>query len=264
MKRVLSGVVFLPIFFAIVYLAPTYTFFLLATTGIFLGTREFYTIASNIGVHCYQKTGMILSFFLCLGIYFDPGIAVAILIFSLFAICVTWFVAGNNIKVSTDQIAYTFFGIAFVAGLLGHLILIRNLEGGSSLIFFLFAIVWGGDTAAYYGGRAFGKLPLAYSVSPNKTIEGSIFGLLGSLLVGAAANLVFVIDIPLNHCLIMSLLCGMIGQFGDLTESMMKRNAGIKDSGQLIPGHGGILDRVDGLIFGGPLFYYYYAYLVVG
>ncbi len=262
MKRILSGVVFLPIFFVIVYWAPPYAFFLLTTTAVVIGTHEFFGIASNIGVHGFHKTGMVMAFLLCLGFYFDPGLLPPLICFSLLVTCLTWFLAENNLKVATDQIAYTLFGIVFVAGLLGHFILIRNLEAGRSLIFFSVAIVWAGDTAAYYGGRAFGNRPLAYLVSPKKTVEGSLFGLLGSLLAGAVANLVFSIEIPLNHCLIMALFCGIIGQFGDLTESMMKRNAGVKDSGRIIPGHGGILDRVDGLIFGGPFFYYYYTYIV--
>ncbi len=262
MKRVLSGVVFLPIFFAIVYWAPPYVFFLLAASASVIGCYEFFQMASNMGVHGFYKTGMVMSFLLCLGFYFDPGLAFPLICLSLLAACLTWLLTEKNIKVAADQIAYTVFGIVFVAGLLGHFILIRNLEAGRSLIFFSIAIVWAGDTAAYYGGRAFGKRPLAYLVSPKKTLEGSFFGLLGSLLAGLIANLVFSIDIPLNHCLIMALFCGMIGQFGDLTESIMKRNAGVKDSGQLIPGHGGILDRVDGLMFGGPLFYYYYTYIV--
>lgn len=262
MKRVLSGVVFLPIFFAIVYWAPPYAFFLLAATACVIGCYEFFQMASNMGIHGFHKTGMVMSFLLCLGFYFDPGLALPIICLSLLAACLTWLITEKNIKVAADQIAYTLFGIIFVAGLLGHFILIRNLEAGRTLIFFSIAIVWAGDTAAYYGGRAFGKRPLAYIVSPKKTVEGSLFGLLGSLLAGFLAKLVFAIDIPLNHCLIMALFCGMIGQFGDLTESMMKRNAGVKDSGQIIPGHGGILDRVDGLMFGGPFFYYYYTYIV--
>ena len=262
MKRVLSGVVFLPVFFAIVYWAPPYVFFLLAASASVIGCYEFFQMASNMGIHGFYKTGMVISFLLCLGFYVDPGLAFPIICLSVLAACLTWLITEKNIKVAANQIAYTVFGIIFVAGLLGHFILIRNLEAGRSLIFFSIAIVWFGDTTAYYGGRAFGKRPLSYIVSPKKTIEGSFFGLLGSLVAGLLANLVFSIDIPLNHCLIMALFCGMIGQFGDLTESIMKRNAGVKDSGQLIPGHGGILDRVDGLMFGGPFFYYYYTYIV--
>ena len=262
MKRVLSGLVFLPIVFAIIFWTPPFGFSLLTATACIIGYCEFFQLASNIGIHGFYKTGMIMSFLLCLGFYFDPDFVLPIICLSILVTSLNWLFAEKNISVATDQIAYTLFGIIFVGVLLGHLILIRNLEAGKTLIIFNIAIVWGGDTAAYYGGRIFGKRPLAFLVSPKKTVEGSIFGIMGSLLVGLIANLVFAIEIPLNHCLIIALFCGMIGQFGDLTESMIKRNAKVKDSGYIIPGHGGILDRLDGLIFGGPFFYYYYIYVI--
>ena len=162
-----------------------------------------------------------------------------------------------------DQIAYTLIGVLWVAGTLGHFILIRNLESGRFLLFFIFLTVWVGDTAAYYGGRKLGRNPLIPLISPKKTIEGAICGLAASASAGVLAHFWFLGEL-LTHCLIMGFFCGIIGQFGDLAESVIKRNAGMKDSGGLIPGHGGVLDRVDSLMFAGPAVYFYYKWVIVG
>ncbi len=140
--------------------------------------------------------------------------------------------------------------------------LIRELEMGHAWILFLFAIIWIGDTGAYYGGRSLGKTPLAPSVSPNKTVEGAVSGLLGSLVGAGLMQIWLLSEVSLVHCLIVALVCGIIGQFGDLAESLLKRNTGVKDSGNLIPGHGGVLDRIDSLLFAGPAFFLCYKLLI--
>jgi phosphatidate cytidylyltransferase len=170
----------------------------------------------------------------------------------------SWFIQENNVKVAIDQVAFTLFGILYIAGLGGFYLLIRKLEGGNVLILFLFFIVWMGDISAYYWGKNFGKKPFAPLVSSNKTWEGSIAGLLGSLLAGAMVGLGVLDYIMMGHCLLVALLCSMIGQFGDLAESLLKRHAGVKDSSNTIPGHGGVLDRIDSLLFAGPMFYIYF------
>jgi phosphatidate cytidylyltransferase len=116
-------------------------------------------------------------------------------------------------------------------------------------------ITWSADTTAYFVGRAIGKHPLAPHISPKKTWEGSIGSMLGSLLVAYAVS--FWIRIPLPHLLIMAAIGNIAGQMGDLLESAYKRSAGVKDSGGLLPGHGGILDRIDALILCIPVIWYY-------
>jgi phosphatidate cytidylyltransferase len=126
---------------------------------------------------------------------------------------------------------------------------------GPLLLLFALVLTWVGDTAAYFVGRAIGKHPLAPHISPKKTWEGSIAGLLGSLLVACAFR--YWIPIPLPHLLAMAALGNIAGQMGDLLESACKRSAGVKDSGGLLPGHGGILDRIDALILCIPVIWYY-------
>ena len=126
---------------------------------------------------------------------------------------------------------------------------------GRRLLLFALVITWAADTTAYFVGRAIGKHPLAPHISPKKTWEGSIASMFGSLLVAYAFS--FWIRIPLPHLLIMAAIGNIAGQMGDLLESAYKRSAGVKDSGGLLPGHGGILDRIDALILCIPVIWYY-------
>jgi len=123
-------------------------------------------------------------------------------------------------------------------------------------ILLLFAIIWMGETAAYYAGRAIGRHPLAPEVSPKKTVEGAIAGLIGSVAVGAAGGVWF-LDKPWLNVIGISAVTAVAGQLGDLAESVLKRSAGVKDSSSILPGHGGILDRLDSLFFAAPVFYWF-------
>jgi phosphatidate cytidylyltransferase len=126
---------------------------------------------------------------------------------------------------------------------------------GQKLLLFALVITWAGDTAAYFVGRAMGKHPLAPHISPKKTWEGSVGSMVGSLIVAWAFH--YWIRIPIGHLLAMAVIGNVAGQMGDLLESAYKRSAGVKDSGGLLPGHGGVLDRIDALILCIPVIWYY-------
>ena len=128
------------------------------------------------------------------------------------------------------------------------------------MVLFLLVLLWAGDSLAYFTGRAIGRHKLAPELSPGKTWEGAIANLAGSLLVGVVAGRW--IALPAVHLAAMAALANVAGQIGDLTESAYKRAAGAKDSGMLLPGHGGMLDRVDSLIFAAPVVWYYFRMLL--
>lgn len=151
--------------------------------------------------------------------------------------------------ISASALLLVAFPLSYAVRLHG----VHNL--GRRLLLFALAITWAGDTVAYFVGRSLGKHPLAPHISPKKTWEGSAGGLLGSLLVAYAFS--FWIKIPLPHLFAMAALGNVAGQMGDLLESAYKRSAGVKDSGDLLPGHGGVLDRIDALILCIPLIWYY-------
>jgi phosphatidate cytidylyltransferase len=135
--------------------------------------------------------------------------------------------------------------------------LTRALDGGEFLVFFVVLVTWAGDTGAYYVGMSLGRHQLAPVISPNKTVEGLMGGLLLALAMAVVASLWFLPSLTLADCLATGLLLAGAGLLGDLVESALKRSAGVKDSGMLIPGHGGMLDRLDSLLFTAPIFYYY-------
>ena len=150
------------------------------------------------------------------------------------------------------------------AGLMGFLycgvfpaLAVRNLtfNNGSAWLFGLMAVVFSGDTFAYLAGRFFGRNKLLEPVSPKKTIEGSVGGLLGSAVAGALMQITFFPEIPLFTWVLLALVTGLFAQVGDLFESLLKRIADVKDSGSIMPGHGGALDRVDGILFAAPVYY---------
>lgn len=153
-------------------------------------------------------------------------------------------------------------GIVYIPLLLSFLVLIRNQPDGMLWIFFLLAIVFAGDISAYYFGSYLGRHKLCPAVSPGKTIEGSIGGLAANMFVGSLVKFFFLPVFPWASSLLFFLVIGIAGQAGDLFESELKRSSNIKDSGGLLPGHGGFLDRIDALLFAAPLAYLFKIYMI--
>ncbi|MDO9110090.1 MAG: phosphatidate cytidylyltransferase, partial [Desulfatirhabdiaceae bacterium] len=153
-------------------------------------------------------------------------------------------------------------GMVYIPVLITCLIRIRNTDAGILWIFLLLAVVFAGDIGAYYAGSYLGRHKLCPSVSPNKTVEGSIGGLCANLLIGAIIKAMFLPSLPWAACMVMFLLIGAAGQIGDLYESALKRSVQIKDSGTLLPGHGGMLDRIDALLFASPVALIFKEYIL--
>jgi phosphatidate cytidylyltransferase len=161
-----------------------------------------------------------------------------------------------------SAVAMQIQAMVYIPVLFSGLIRIRNTDGGVLWIFFLLAIVFAGDIGAYYAGSYLGRHKLCPSVSPNKTIEGSIGGLCANMLIGAVIKAMFLPALPWAACMVMFLLIGAAGQTGDLYESALKRSVQIKDSGTLLPGHGGMLDRIDALLFATPVAFIFKTYIL--
>ncbi len=165
----------------------------------------------------------------------------------------------GEIQESALNAAKSLMGVFYIAGLIVFLGLMKDFPMGGRWILFTLTIVWLNDSGAYFVGKALGKNKLAPVVSPNKTWEGAIGGTLASCIAGGVATL-YIPHLTLLTALLLSLFVGTLGQLGDLAESLLKRSFGVKDSGNLLPGHGGVLDRIDALLFAFPLMY---AYLYV-
>jgi len=169
------------------------------------------------------------------------------------------------------NIGVTFLGVVYVGWLFSYLIFLRSLPGavhvtpfpeaarGAWLVLYVIAVTWSTDTGAYLVGMRFGRTKLAPRLSPKKTVEGGLGGLAAATLMSLAWGTW--IGLPWWHCLVLGPVLGALGQVGDLCESALKRDLGIKDFGALLPGHGGILDRFDSLLFTAPVAYYYFLYV---
>lgn len=162
----------------------------------------------------------------------------------------------------SQRFGWLCLGLLYLPLLLGHLIPLRMLPEGREWIFLTLMVIMGCDSFAYFIGRKFGKRKLYPAVSPNKSIEGGVGGLFGSVLAVLIARATFLPTVGIVDGILIGLLLGVAGQLGDLFESLLKRACNVKDSGSMIPGHGGILDRLDSLLFAFPLVYYIarYAY----
>lgn len=174
-----------------------------------------------------------------------------------------YLLAAHELSLVFSQIAYTLFGVVYLGVLLPLPGLLREMPHGYFWVFLLAGCTFMADSAAYFAGKKFGKTKLAPKVSPNKTVEGLVGGVLGSIFAAYVCKKLFWDAFPFSSCLFLGMAIALVGTVGDLCESLIKRSVNAKDSGQMIPGHGGLLDRIDALLFTSPFVYYYVKYFYV-
>ena len=187
-------------------------------------------------------------------LYVPRGPTVALVVTLLVVLSASLFTPTER---SVESAATTVLAVTYVSWLLGHAVLLRELPGGARLILFLVGVTWCGEAAAYAVGSTLGRWKLAPIISPGKTIEGAVAQLAVSVGAAPLLGLWLLPDWSSARLLGAGLLLGVLGQLGDLAESAIKRSLGTKDTGGLIPGHGGVLDRLDGLLFNAPALFYY-------
>ncbi|SFG49903.1 phosphatidate cytidylyltransferase [Desulfotomaculum arcticum] len=184
------------------------------------------------------------------------GVAVVAIIIAVFLAMVMQYPRFTPIDAAVTLLSI------FYVGLIIYLFLISTYDNGFIWLLILLVCTWASDTFAYLIGRKWGKHPLAPALSPGKTLEGSVGGILGGIITAFAVT-VFTRDLPFLPVLLIGFIIGITAQAGDLVESAIKRQAGIKDSGNLIPGHGGILDRFDSMLFTAPFVFYYVGKVIL-
>ncbi|MFQ5707147.1 MAG: phosphatidate cytidylyltransferase [bacterium] len=246
-----------------------YIFLALIASIILLAINEFYDLAYQKVTHPSKYLGFALSLVLCLLLYFGQFQYLWILLAAAFFLIAGLELFRNQVA-PVLNIAVTFMGLIYVSLFLGFFILIRelprqlslNYRAGGAWIILIFLAIWICDSAAYMLGARFGRHKLFERVSPNKTVEGAVLGFLFALLTAFGYSLFFLKEVPRVHLLVVGVICGSIGQLSDLLESLFKRDAGIKDSSNLLPGHGGILDRFDSEILVAPLVYFYLRFVL--
>ncbi len=192
----------------------------------------------------------------------DAVLMVMILTFSLMTVLMINLLRIGKRGMDMTPVSGVILGILYIPLLMSHFMMVRQTPAGAIWIFFILILAFSGDIAAYYVGRALGTKKLLPQVSPGKTVEGTIGLIAGSIAGCLVFRQLFLPSLPVIHAVLLGLMGSIVGQLGDLCESALKRSAGVKDSGTLLPGHGGILDRLDCLMFIAP-FVYYYRVLIV-
>lgn len=256
-RRIYTILVLAPLLYAAIRYLPPLAFSGLVALAGGLALFEFYRLCFGDRRHSWL-IGVGLTGFaaLILGTH-RLDIIVPVLLTTLVGVMSIPLLSRAPLEQSLRDGAMTLFGVLYLGLTLGMLSMTRLLPQGEWLIFFLLLVTWASDTGAYYVGTLFGRHRLAPTISPKKTVEGLVGGLIGAIIVAYAARWWFLPELSGLDCLILGTLLTLTGLWGDLAESAMKRSVGIKDSGGILPGHGGMLDRLDSLLFTAPVFYYY-------
>lgn len=253
LQRILTALVGIPIVLLCIYYGGI-SFFLMFFAVITFAVSEYFNICKKYNP--LNVLGTILASLFYLSLYFNFYVQEFIII-SVFIIFLVY-MFRNKINNISSEIAVTCFGTFFIPWTLYHMVLIRDIpDYGMKYIIFLFVNIWLLDTGAYFIGKKFGKYKLAKNISPKKTIEGAVAGVLTSIIVSVICKFIFMQNIiTVTEAVVFAVIIAFIGQFSDLAESVFKRDGDIKDSGNILPGHGGMLDRFDSYLFAAPFFYY--------
>ncbi len=264
-KRTIAALVALPLFFLAVYFTPEWV--LPVALGLLAGLAAYEML---------HNTGLLTS----------PALLAAAIVLSVLAVPITFYLdlplvalivpatvvifviaLASHETITCFEIFGTFFAVVFIPMALGSIVRIRAMENGISLVILPFITAWITDTFAYFTGRAFGRHKLAPNISPKKTIEGAVGGVLGCIAVMLAYNYVagsiWNVSFHLPLLTVFAVLGSVISEIGDLAMSYIKRGFGIKDYGTIMPGHGGVLDRFDSVLFTAPLIELLLTYIPV-
>jgi len=261
MNRLLTAVVLLPILWLTLKRGPAWSFHALALLVMVRAVWECYVLLEARGSRPFKVLGLALSVAVTLSFAAagPPFLPCLPLMAGTILAMVGAMGRRPDPAAMLDTSMSTMFPVLFVGLAFGYAVGLRAIPGedGTDLPLLLLVCVMFSDTAAFYVGRAFGKRRLAPLLSPKKSWEGAAAGVAASTLGGLLAHFWFQQRLSLGHAAILGVLLGAAGILGDLAESMMKRAAGLKDSSRILPGHGGLLDRADSLLFAAPLLYYY-------
>jgi phosphatidate cytidylyltransferase len=279
--RVLTASLLIPMVVAAIWWGPTALVAAVAGLVAIAAMLEFFTMGARLGFQAYRAWTCLAA----LGVFaqqwyagqqastarsgellyshFSPEFTLDLVLFVfLLGAAVIAFSSRRALAEVFPSVSISVAGLFVIAVPLSTVVRLHGVEvSGPKLLLFTAVLVWAGDSAAYFAGRSFGRVKLAPQLSPNKTWEGAIANLLAALLVGVVFS-----DwtrIPLIHMLAMAVLGSVSGQMGDIFKSAFKRGVGVKDSGALLPGHGGMWDRIDALIFAAPAVWYYFEWVVM-
>lgn len=271
-KRVITALWGVPLLITTVWFEEPLPWFtiLVAIWGL-LAALEFYRMVTASKIAPLTYFGLIWTLLFILSPHLNYDFLSPSLLTSGVMLSLIWLLLRRQKEEAFIGWAWTMAGILYVGLLLSYLVALRGLDDGRNWVFLALFTTFGSDTAAFFIGRALGRHRLAPSISPGKTWEGAIGGIFGAIIVSLLFTLptLFTLPNPLYlqdfsywQAILLGLLVSIFGQLGDLVESLLKRNMEVKDSGKLLPGHGGFLDRIDSIVFAGIVVYYYVIWAV--
>ena len=251
-KRLLSSFIFVSLALYTIFWAPALFFFLVIEGFVLLGLNEFLTLAERKEIVINRALGLFFGALLPLSYYFPSDSLIFVMA------CLSLFIFNFHRRLREQAListAVTTFGLVYVAWFFSFLMKLRYLPNGAKWVFYTILIVKLGDAAAYFIGKAFGRIKLVEHISPKKSIEGATAGFLTTVLASLTSK-TYLSHVDWPHLWVMGIAVGLLSGLGDLAESLIKRDVGVKDSGN-IPGLGGMLDILDSLLLAIPFVYYY-------
>jgi phosphatidate cytidylyltransferase len=273
-ERIITSLWFVPLLVIVVWFGKQLGFTILIVVFGILAALEFYRMVATSKAMPFTYFGLTWAAFLIVSRnsellslvkpYFNPDLLTPLLLTSAVILSLIGLLGCRRKEGVFVSWAWTVAGILYIGWLLSYLVALRGLDNGRNWVFFVLFTTWASDTAAFVIGKKLGRHKLTPNISPGKTWEGALGGVLGAII----ASILFFTPTPFQLPLIywqaiaLSVSVSILGQVGDLVESLLKRNMGVKDSGKLMPGHGGILDRLDSIIFGSIVVYYYVIWAI--
>ena len=265
-RRLATSALVVTLVALVVFLFPNWVFSVMASIMIGIALAEFFSLVEKKHIFVYKYFGVIIGMCVPVIIYFQMGgegyfaLEPFFLVIACLFIFVLQFIRRDSSQ-ALASIAITLFGLLYIAWFFSFFIKIKFLQNGTLLIAFLVLVTKMGDIGAYLVGNAIGRHNLIPRISPNKTIEGTIGGLIFSIM-SAVASKSYLPNFSYAHLVTLGALLGILAQVGDLAESLLKRDCGVKDSGHNLSGFGGLLDLIDSLLFTTPIFYFYVVVLM--
>ena len=259
MKRVITALIGIPLLIAVIYLAPPWVFTILILFVALVGLNEFYSMMRPKVAEMILFLNYLLTIALFFSLLGKGPLYISIFpLFVLFPLASFIFTYPKH-RAKMGDIGQIIMGPFYICLPLAFLAIIARLPQGQLWVFFILAVTFAGDISSFYSGRLLGGHKLT-QISPGKTWEGALGGLTANLVSAGILGYLFFPSLSIISIMVLGIVIGICGQVGDLAESMLKRISNIKDSGKILPGHGGILDRIDSLLFAIPVLYIYLSY----
>jgi len=273
-KRIITSLWFVPLLVIVVWFGGEPGFTALMVIFGILAALEFYRMVAISKAPPLTYFGLIWTALFILSRnsellailepHFNLSLVTPLLLTSAVVLSLIGLLSRRQKEGAFTSWAWTIAGILYIGWLLSYLVALRGLDAGRNWVFFGLFTTWASDTTAFFIGRKLGRHKLAPNISPGKTWEGATGGILGAIIVSILFFTATPFHLPITYwqAIPLSILVSILGQVGDLVESLLKRNMGVKDSGKLMPGHGGVLDRMDSIIFAGIVVYYYVIWAI--